>query len=107
MVPIRRDPCQCIRRAVASGDAHVSHAVRRVHHHTSGRRIPVGVASGRTLRQWLPDRLPHIHRGWQASLAVVPLVSWCVTSREPNTKVRTVCRQVRQSYSHQMVTVCG
>ncbi|QHO40962.1 uncharacterized protein DS421_5g141620 [Arachis hypogaea] len=98
MVPVRRGPCQCIRRAMASGDAHVSHAVRRVHDHTSGRGILVEFASGQTLRQRLPIRIPYLHTGWPSSLGVVPGVARNGFSSQPGSEVRSELQLVQETF---------
>ncbi|RYR51310.1 hypothetical protein Ahy_A06g026331 isoform C [Arachis hypogaea] len=60
---------------MASRDAHVPYAVRRVHDHTPGRGIPAGFASRRPLRERVLVRVPYIHRGWPSSLGLVPRVA--------------------------------
>ncbi|XP_072061975.1 serine/threonine-protein phosphatase 7 long form homolog [Arachis hypogaea] len=68
--------------AVASRDAHILHAVWRVHDHTTGCDIPIGVAGRQTLCQWLLDGFPDIHTGgcpawvwFQELLGVLPLAN--------------------------------
>ncbi|QHO41842.1 uncharacterized protein DS421_5g149270 [Arachis hypogaea] len=86
MVPARRGHCQCFRRAMASGDAHVPHAVRRVHQiewHQIDRVLPQfgGVQpiphpalnidflmskDGRGGDRWFPSTLQRWHLLWDS-----------------------------------------
>ncbi|RYR06869.1 hypothetical protein Ahy_B05g074188 [Arachis hypogaea] len=90
MVQTGRAPCECLRGAVASGDTHVPHAVRRVHHHTLGRRVSVGLAGRWTLRQWLPDRFPHTEVC--SELHLVPGDLWRVPRGADEETVRRFAR---------------
>ncbi|XP_015932932.1 protein MAIN-LIKE 2-like [Arachis duranensis] len=78
MVSTRLAPCQCRCRALASGDAHILHAVRGVHNHTTGRGLPVGLpVDGRYVSGFLTDFQVYIHGGRTAWVSFQELL--CVS----------------------------